>query len=132
MKYKGKIEKINHIVISDPTYDRGTWCRYEKVGLKEKDWVIDINTETIEREIYGHNYSENEFSILLKKDNEICSFEDNKLNYKKGIYLKKCEIGMDTACIALGINKNANEIIESKDEWQPDCAIRTGSDGIFG
>lgn len=35
-------------------------------------------------------------------------------------------------CIALGINKNANEIIESKDEWQPDCAIRTGSDGIFG
>lgn len=30
MKFKGKIENINHIVISDPTYKEDVWCRYEK------------------------------------------------------------------------------------------------------
>ena len=39
---------------------------------------------------------------------------------------------MDTACVALGINDNANEIINLCGEWQPSCAVKTGRDGTFG
>ena len=41
-------------------------------------------------------------------------------------------IGMDTACIALGINNYANDIRDSKGDWQPDNSLNTLTDGIFG
>ena len=50
----------------------------------------------------------------------------------KDIDAKNYEIGMDSACIAFGINDVAQKIIESKDIWQPDCALRTLTDGMFG
>lgn len=49
MKYKGKINNLNHIVVSDPCYENGVWCRYEKNNLKEKDWLVNLDilpTET--------------------------------------------------------------------------------------
>ena len=49
-----------------------------------------------------------------------------------GIKLEETEIGMDTACVALGINEKADEIIELRDEWQPECSLNTLTDGIFG
>ena len=39
---------------------------------------------------------------------------------------------MDSACVALGLNDKAKEIIDCVDEWQPLCAIETGTDGTFG
>ena len=30
LRYKGKIKELNHIIISDPSYDESVTCRYEK------------------------------------------------------------------------------------------------------
>ena len=30
MRFKGLVEEINHIVISETEYKNGDWCRYEK------------------------------------------------------------------------------------------------------
>ena len=43
MRYKGKIRELNHIIISDPSYDESVTCRYEKDNLREKDWYVDID-----------------------------------------------------------------------------------------
>lgn len=59
MRYKGKIKELNHIIITDPSYDESVTCRYEKNNLKEKDWYVDIDIKpTIEknRELYHKRY----------------------------------------------------------------------------
>ena len=132
MRYNGKIENLNHIVVSDPTYQKGVWCRYEIDNLKEQNWIVnlDISHKTEKIEDFNINYIE--FYMLIKKDNNICTLNNEELSYPKNINITEYEIGMDTACVALGINDKAKEIIESQKEWQPNCSIRTGTDGIFG
>lgn len=133
MKCKGKIDNINHIVISDPIYDENVWCRYEKNNLKEKDWIVNLDICSTETKTDDYNIKGVEFLLLIKKNEYDCEIdEDGNLSYLKDIELKDYTIGMDSACVALGLNDNAKEIINSKDEWQPLCAIRTGTDGTFG
>ena len=133
MKFKGKIDNINHIVISDPIYEKKVWCRYEKNGITGKDWIANLNIYPTETKIDRYIIKGVEFFLLLQKNNKVCNLDENgTLKYLKNIELKNYEIGMDSACIALGINDKAKEIIASQEEWQPLCAIRTGTDGIFG
>ena len=133
MKFKGKIDNINHIVISDPTYKEDVWCRYEKKDINEKDWIVNLDIYPTETKIDDYNIKGVEFLLLLKKNEYDCNIdEDGNLSYLKDIELKDYTIGMDSACVALGLNNNAKEIIDSQEEWQPSCAIRTGTDGTFG
>ncbi len=133
LRYKGKIKNLNHIVVSDPYYKKGTWCRYEIDDLKEKDWLVDLAIYPVEDKIGKYYVKGLEFMLLLKQNEEDCSIEkEGSISYLSDINIKDYKIGMDTACIALGINNKAKEIIESRGEWQPSCAIRTGGDGIFG
>lgn len=132
MKYKGKINNINHIVISDPTYEKDDGCRYEIENLKEKNWIVELNIYDVEDKIDDYLIQGIEFYLLLQKTKDLCQIDGENIKYLKNINIKKYDIGMDTACIALGINKNAEDIINSQSEWQPDCAIRTGTDGMFG
>lgn len=133
MKFKGKINNINHIVISDPSYKKGVWCRYEKENLNENDWLVNLDIYPVETKVGKYYIKGTEFSLLLQKDKEDCSIDDKgTLNYRRDIELKDFTIGMDSACIALGINDNAKEIIDCRGDWQPLCAIRTGTDGTFG
>lgn len=133
MKFKGKINNIDHIVISDPSYGKGVWCRYEQENLNETDWLVNINIFPVETKVEKYYIKGTEFSLLLQKDKEDCSLDDEgTLSYMSDIELKDFTIGMDTACVALGINDNAKEIIDCREEWQPSCAIRTGGDGTFG
>lgn len=133
MKYKGKINNLNHIVVSDPCYENGVWCRYEKNNLKEKDWLVNLDILPTETKIDDYCIRGNEFFLLIQKDEKDCSLDDNRtLSYAKNIELEDYTIGMDSACIALGINEKAKKIIDSHDEWQPLCAIKTGVDGTFG
>ena len=46
--------------------------------------------------------------------------------------MDKTEIGMDSACVAIGINEKAKEIVDIRNEWQPECALKTLTDGLFG
>jgi len=132
MKYKGKIKDVNHIVVSDPTYKKNDGLRYEINNLKGKNWDVELEINSVEDNIGNYTIHGTEFYIVLQKEKGLCKVEEENIKYLKDIKIKKYDIGMDTACIALGINNNAEEIINSQEEWQPDCAIKTGTDGIFG
>lgn len=123
MRFKGLVEKINNIVISDPAYKSGVWCRYENKNIKGNNWKAELELEEKE---------EIEISLLLKKNDNDCGFDGDEITYSSDIQLEKYRIGMDTACVALGINDKAKEIIKSRGEWQPPCALKTGTDGYFG
>ena len=132
MRYNGKIDNLNHIVISDPSYKKDVWCRYEINDLKEKDWIVDLDINHKTEKIKDFDIGYIEFNMLIKRDKNVCDFDETKLSYLNNINLKEYEIGMDTACVALGINDKAKGIIDSHNEWQPTCSLRTGGDGTFG
>ena len=74
-----------------------------------------------------------EFFILLNNPNKPTYLnEDGSFRYQPDNKIKEIMIGMDTACIALGINNYANDIRDSKGDWQPDNSLNTLTDGIFG
>ena len=133
MRYKGKIKELNHIVISDPSYDKDVWCRYEKDNLKEKNWNVDIDIHPTVDKIEDFTIKGTEFFLFLSKDKRLSELRENgTIRYLSGLKIKETEIGMDTACVALGINEKADEIIELRDDWQPECSLNTLTDGIFG
>lgn len=133
MRYKGKIDNLNHIIISDPSYDESVTCRYEKDNLKEKDWYVDIDIKPVVDKIEDFTIKGTEFFLFLSKDRRLSELRENgTIRYLSGIELEENEIGMDTACIALGINEKADEIIELRNDWQPECSLNTLTDGLFG
>lgn len=133
MRTKGLIENLNHIVISDPSYKKDVWCRYEKNDLSEKNWKVDLQIYPVKTKYKDYDIGGTEFYLLLQKDKRDCKIdEEGTIRYLSDIEIKDYTIGMDTACIALGINDSAKEIIDSREDWQPECAIRTGTDGTFG
>lgn len=133
MRYKGKIEDLNHIIISDPSYDETVTCRYEKNNLREKNWLVDIDIKPTVDEIEGMKFKGIEFYLFLYKDKRLSELKENgTIRYLNSIKMNEIEIDMDTACVSLGINEKAEEIIELRDEWQPECSLNTLTDGIFG
>lgn len=133
MKYRGRIESINNIVVSDPSYGKNVWCRYERNSINDINWMVNLNIEHTETKLDDYVIKGNEFSVLLHKNEKDCSLDDEgTLRYLNNIEIKDYTIGMDSACVALGINEKANKILDSKEEWQPKYSIKTGMDGTFG
>lgn len=133
LRYKGKIKELNHIIISDPSYDESVTCRYEKNNLKEKDWYVDIDIKPTVDKIEDFTIKGTEFFLFLSKDRRLSELRENgTIRYFSGIEFEETEIGMDTACVALGINEKADEIIELRADWQPECSLNTLTDGLFG
>ena len=133
MRYKGKIKDLNHIVISDPTYKKDVWCRYERNNINEKNWKVDIDIHPVEDKFEEITIKGTEFFLCIYRNSKVCQLEnEGTIKTLKGIKVSETEIGMDTACVALGINDKAKDIIESQKEWQPECSLSTLTDGIFG
>lgn len=149
MKGKGKIKKLEKIIISDPHYQSDVWCRYDKKLNKIEDWKVEFiirnYEDNIKIESEDVKFTGIEYSILFKRPNVKCDLLDfEKICYEKGTELKKYEIGVDTAQIAFGVNDKADEISEfvkdiqsldigeRLDNYNPDFAISTASDGKFG
>lgn len=133
MRYKGKIDYINHIVVSDPTYNKDVWCRYEKNDLDEKNWIVDLSIDLVREKVGDYIIKNYYFELLLKKTEYDCELMDGgKVTYSKRNKTNQYDIGIDTACISLGINEYAKEIVDSKEEYQPECSLNTGADGMFG
>lgn len=133
MRYNGEIEKLNHIIVSAPSYDKDVTCRYEKTGMNEKDWEIDIDIENVEDRFYEYTLKGIEFYIFLVKNRNFAELgEKGSIKYLRGIKIEETEIGIDTACVAFGINEKADEIIKVQDIWQPEESIKTLTDGLFG
>lgn len=133
MRYKGKIKELNHILISDPSYDESVTCRYERTNLNEENWLIDIDIKPVVEQIEDFTIKGTEFFLFLYKNKKLGELRENgTISYLKGIKLEETEIGMDTACVALGIDAKAKEIIDLRDDWQPECSLNTLTDGFFG
>ena len=133
MKYFGKINKINQIIVSDPSYDEDVSCRYEKTKLNLTDWdvTIDIKESSITEQ--GITVNGIDFIILLNKPSVNCNFtKDGDFSYPSDNKIKEFDIGMDTACVSLGINKYTDYIRGDRDTWQSDSALKTLTDGLFG
>lgn len=138
MFYKGEIEQINKVVISDPSYSKNVWCRYESNTIDNGGpWRVQLAVNDVSDIVDGYEIKGVDFSLLLSSNlifEKACELnrDGRGFAHPKMLEMKETEIGMDTACVALGVNDVADEIIASRDEWQPDCALRTLTDGMFG
>ena len=82
MRYKGKIDYINHIVVSDPTYNKDVWCRYEKNDLDEKNWIVDLSIDLVREKVGDYIIKNYYFELLLKKAEYDCELMDGgKVTY---------------------------------------------------
>lgn len=134
MRYSGKIKELNDIVISDPSYNKDVTCRYERNNLNKKNWIIDIDINHLKTPVSDNITLEGtEFFILLHPKDKTSELKGNgTISYLSAHKLNEIDIGMDTACIALGINDFAKDINESANFWQPECSLNTLTDGMFG
>lgn len=133
MRYKGKIEKLDQIIVSDPIYGKDVDCRYERTNINGHNWNVNIEINDFSEKIDNIQLNGIEFFILLNNPNKPTYLnEDGSFRYQPDNKIKEIMIGMDTACIALGINNYANDIRDSKGDWQPDNSLNTLTDGIFG
>ena len=86
MKFRGKIDSIDNIVVSDPSYDNKVWCRYEKNNINAKNWIASLEINPTETKIEDYDIKGVEFFLLLQKNNEVCSLEeDGRLKYLNNI-----------------------------------------------
>lgn len=132
MIYSGKVNEINQIIVSDPSYAKDVWCRYENNSLNAKDWNIKIQVKNYSEDIDGYDIAGLDFQILLSHPSVQCDFTENGFRYPKSSEVEEYTIGADTACVSLGINDFADQIRSEADEWQPSTCLRTLADGEFG
>lgn len=133
MRVIGKIEELNQIIVSDPSYSKDVNCRYENTNINEKNWQTTIEINNVSEEIDGIQLNGIEFYILLNNPNQHCKLiEDGSFSYETRNKITEIDIRIDTACVSIGINNFADNIRKEVDEWQPDDALKTLSDGLFG
>ena len=138
-KYIGNIDNIEKIVISDPSFNEDNIGRFERDYNNKDNWKVELILNDIEDIIkYENDYIRTkgiEFLIILKKPElkELTiDINSNLSNIPKGLNINKTEVYMDTACVGIGVNNNANKLKATKNEWQPSCALKTLTDGYFG
>lgn len=132
MKYSGKIVDIKQIIVSDPSYAKNVWCRYENDNLNAQNWNVNIDISKYNERVDGYDLEGIEFTMLLSNPNVRCRLTDNGVAYPKSNIVDEYTIGMDTACVSLGINEFADKIRDEIDEWQPSTCLKTLTDGEFG
>lgn len=119
-KYKGTIDKLEKLVVSDPIYEKDVWCRYENNFSIPNECNFELTTT---RDQYNDLF----FSIkIFPKENtefnDVILVDDNSLvHYLKSLDTKRYDIGIDTAHISFGIN-----------DMDKGFSVGTTSDGMFG
>lgn len=109
MKFKGKIKELNDIIISDPSYGSNVPCRYENKNMDMKDVFVEMQFGTTDFEEDDDKHIH--FFIIIKTDENECNLTDEReIKVLKNTKLKQYDIGVDTACFAMGINDYAKEI----------------------
>ena len=137
MEFVGICRTLDKIVVSDPSYAEGVWCRYERNDIGGKDWrvhgFIKEVADTFEYEGESIPTSGVEFMVGMCAPGEhLLLREDGSFRHSAQVKVNEFEIGMDTACVGLGVNGVADEIKAGRGEWQPDCCLKTLTDGMFG
>ena len=100
---------VDYLKISDPNYEEGVWCRYEKDNIQMDSIQVMVKHETMydEQEDYSYDYGE----LIVSLSNRYWKGEPTAE--------KEYEIGVDTARYEIETEHNRSEIY-------------TASDGIFG
>lgn len=138
MFYKGVIEEINKVVVSDPSYGKDVWCRYEReITGPRAPWRVQLAVNEVTDNYDGIICKGVDFALLLSSTSlsgNSCTLKEDghSFSHFARLKMKETEIGMDTACVALGINEIADVINASSNEWQPSCSLKTLTDGLFG
>ena len=150
MRYEGRIKNINQIIVSDPSYQKGVWCRYEndEINMRNCKVMLDVSPyhETITAEERAEYLPDNvdksnlrdltvdgvEFRLLISDGSHFCNLTENGFEHSSWLKMKDYTIGMDTACVSLGINDVADRIRSEIDTYQPSTCLRTLTDGEFG
>lgn len=133
MRFGGKIKELNQIIVSDPSYGKDTHGRYERTNVNGKDMNVDIEIHDYSEKIDGLQINGIEFYILVYNPKEPCMLkEDGCFSHYESDKVTETDIGIDTSCIAFGINGFADDIRAAQEEWHPPLALETLSDGIFG
>ena len=133
MEFKGICESLDRIVVSDPSYGDDIYCRYERNDIHGKGWKVQGFVNDYSNNIDGYDVCGVEFIIgLSAPDEHLNLHEDGSFAHYERNSVREFTIGMDTACVGLGVNEMADEIKARRDEWQPDCCLKTLSDGLFG
>ncbi len=135
MRFTGKCKPFDRIVVSDPFYGEDVWCRYERTGINGKGWDASGFVNVVSEEDEGFPINGKEFVVALcapDSSGHITLKDDGSFAYFARCKLNNFTIGMDTACVGLGVNEQADDIKACKDEWQPDNCFRTLMDGEFG
>ena len=150
MKYEGKIKELKQIIVSDPSYHKDVWCRYENDKVNMKNCNIELNIAEIQETIPADEVAEDmsdtlksqvkddltiegiEFQMLISDGVPYCNLTRNGFTHSHWVKLNDYTIGMDTACVSLGINEVAEQIRNDIKSWQPVTALHTLTDGEFG
>lgn len=119
------------ICVSDPSYDKDVWCRYSlNKDLSNFLVVFDHAQKEEEYEFKGkkNQYLADYYTLVLAvNENVLNSIKfntgDGSISHPTKYSVKQVEIGIDTASIFIGTNKDFATWGNSMD---------TGSDGMFG
>ena len=139
MKLNGKIDKLHSFVATDPSYGSNVWCRYEVHPESNKPWKAQLLLRDIDEMVHDDDFNADyhiqgvDFILFLCDiDHKFKLYDDGCFEHYKSTVLKEYTIGADTACIAIGANDMADEILDCKEVWQPPSALRTLTDGQIG
>ena len=64
MRYKGKIEKLDQIIVSDPIYGKDVDCRYERTNINGHNWNVNIEINDFSEKIDNIQLNGIEFLVL--------------------------------------------------------------------
>lgn len=124
------VEKLEGIIISDPSYDKNT-KGYDGKPIRYENDIIAFNWNLVfESEIEHDDYYDCDtilFNVILGKKEIVnkINVNDNGFSYPSTCDIKCYEIGMDRACFCMGSKKNFAMYGE-------EMAINTGTDGFLG
>ena len=150
MRYEGKISKLDQLIVSDPSYEKGIWCRYENDNLNMKNLkvLIDVSKvkETLTAEdqkkvlpdsydinnLHDLNIEGTDIKVMIFDSRLNCDIVEDGFTHPIWAKINQFTIGMDTACVSIGANEVADKIRAEKEVWQPSTALNTLTDGEFG
>lgn len=93
---------ITKLTISDPSYDRDVWCRYENNQFTAMEMMaVFLNTEHVEVPECGFDYDNEEYIIRIANHYALTGKPDKQKDY---------EIGVDTARYVIHTNHGYTEI----------------------
>ena len=84
--------------------------------------------ETIE----GYCIAGTDIGIMLHHPSVNARMEQDRIRFPSIYKLNKYTIGMDRACVSIGLNEKASEIANEKNSSEYGTALHTLTDGQFG